>query len=234
MSREVKRVALDFDWPIGEVWKGYLSPESLDEVECVPCEGSGYSPTARWLNSTFYGGSRYDHTGWGDKVTQAEVDLLVEKGRIRPQRGEPTTAEEVNARQVHGPLVGHDAINRGIMVEWRCERLGVSDRCEHCQGHGSNERYPGQRAEAEAWQRTEPPEGEGWQFWETVSEGSPQSPVFATKDELVDWLVETGCWNQKYSREAAEAVCETGFSLGSFITVDGEVIDGVEALVRKP
>ena len=30
----------------------------------------------------------------------------------------------------------------------------------------------------------EPPTGEGWQVWETVSEGSPISPVFATPEEL--------------------------------------------------
>lgn len=29
--------------------------------------------------------------------------------------------------------------------------------------------------------------GDGWQLWETTSEGSPQSPVFATADELAEW-----------------------------------------------
>lgn len=35
----------------------------------------------------------------------------------------------------------------------------------------------------------EPPIGEGFQCWETVSEGSPCSPVFKTLEELCDWLV---------------------------------------------
>lgn len=33
----------------------------------------------------------------------------------------------------------------------------------------------------------EPPEGEGFQLWETTSEGSPSSPVFKTLEELCEW-----------------------------------------------
>lgn len=40
--------------------------------------------------------------------------------------------------------------------------------------------------------RREPPEGEGWQVWETVSEGSPISPVFATAEELARHLSTVG------------------------------------------
>lgn len=32
-----------------------------------------------------------------------------------------------------------------------------------------------------------PPAGDGYQLWETTSEGSPVSPVFATLDELCEW-----------------------------------------------
>lgn len=59
-----------------------------------------------------------------------------------------------------------------------------------------------------------------FQVWQTVSEGSPVTPPFETKEELVEYLVENGdFWDQKrwrdgdrfmqptkpgYSREAAE------------------------------
>lgn len=33
----------------------------------------------------------------------------------------------------------------------------------------------------------EVPSGEGYQLWETTSEGSPQSPVFKTLEELCEW-----------------------------------------------
>lgn len=39
----------------------------------------------------------------------------------------------------------------------------------------------------DAWEPREPPEGPGYQLWETTSEGSPQSPVFADLDELCCW-----------------------------------------------
>lgn len=34
---------------------------------------------------------------------------------------------------------------------------------------------------------TDPPSGDGFQLWETTTEGSPQSPVFATMRELSEW-----------------------------------------------
>ena len=38
----------------------------------------------------------------------------------------------------------------------------------------------------------EPPTGDGYQLWETVSEGSPVSPVFVTPEHLAQWLTEPG------------------------------------------
>jgi len=38
MGRELKRVALDFDWPLNKIWKGYVNPYYK---ECESCKGSG-------------------------------------------------------------------------------------------------------------------------------------------------------------------------------------------------
>ena len=38
----------------------------------------------------------------------------------------------------------------------------------------------------------DPPAGDGWQMWETCSDGSPISPVFNTPEELAHWLADTG------------------------------------------
>ena len=40
------------------------------------------------------------------------------------------------------------------------------------------------------WESFAPEEGEGFQLWETTSEGSPQSPVFASLEELAEWCAE--------------------------------------------
>lgn len=207
MGRETKRVPLDFDWPRGKVWQGYFMPETLIEPKCGECGGDGYSREASAIANTFYphmisSGERGDALAWHDKLGQAEVDNLIENGRLGAwvvdENGEcghmekrPRAAAEVNAAQRRGGLGSHDAINRGILVEFRCERLGIPIRCAACQGHGSVEAYPGQRAEADAWEPVEPPTGDGWQMWETTSEGSPTSPVFATPEALAEWC-ETG------------------------------------------
>ena len=73
-----------------------------------------------------------------------------------------------------------------------------------------------------------------YQMYETVSEGTPVTPVFETEDELVDYLVNVGTfWNQKYSREAAEAFVKTGWA-PSFVMLRAEsgamkFADGVTA-----
>jgi len=36
----------------------------------------------------------------------------------------------------------------------------------------------------------DPPTGEGWQLWETVSEGSPLTPVCATAEELARYCAD--------------------------------------------
>jgi len=42
---------------------------------------------------------------------------------------------------------------------------------------------------SDCW-RLDPPVGEGWQRWETTTEGSPSSPVVATAVELASWAAE--------------------------------------------
>jgi hypothetical protein len=198
MGREARRVPLDFDWPLKQTWGGYLMPDRLVEPKCRDCDGEGYSPEARAIAGTFYAhmipGDRasQDALCWSDKIGQREVDNLIARGRLRTWRdgewhSDPRTADEVNASQRGGGLDGHDAINRSFLIEYRCELLGIEMRCPSCAGEGYIEAYPGQRAESEAWESTDPPTGEGWQMWETTSEGSPISPVFATAEELAGW-----------------------------------------------
>lgn len=179
---------------------------------------------------------------WCHHLEQADVDALVEAGRLHDfthtfVRGEgwkphdPTpvvTAEMVNRWSLGG--LGHDGINQGIVVAAKCKRLGVSERCSICDGHGSLERYPGQRAEAEAWERTDPPAGDGWQLWETVSEGSPISPVFATAEELSRWLqtdYRSGLEKKPLTKEQADNFVRVGWA-PSLISDSTGVHPGIE------
>ncbi len=87
--------------------------------------------------------------------------------------------------------------------------------CSACEGEGTC--YP----------KVEIPTGEWYQYWEDISEGSPQSPPFATKEELARWLTEnerlfTG---RKQSYEAWMAFIDKGWA-PSFALARGELIAG--------
>jgi hypothetical protein len=76
-----------------------------------------------------------------------------------------------------------------------------------------------------------------YQMYETVSEGTPVSPPFATKEELVEYLVENGdFWDQRhgsggYDRKTAEAFVDEGWAPSFIRTADGRLLSGVEASV---
>ena len=75
-----------------------------------------------------------------------------------------------------------------------------------------------------------------FQAYQTVSEGTPTTPPFATREELVDYLVENGDFShqrypndfQKPSRSAATAFVNSGYA-PSMMVVGGAVLDSYEA-----
>jgi len=249
MGSELKRVPLDFDWALKEVWQGYLMPEHLQEERCLDCGGSGYSALARRLHNLWWGYDRFDPATsgriplssetpevrafaqrnldsapdfygsgggaldregrrlaslwngmWQHHLTQEEVDILVADECLHDfthtfVRGEgwvaieptPTVAaEEVNLWS----LTAMQTPGEYTLIKAKCAAAGLSDTCAICDGHGNLEKYGGQRAESAAWRHTEPPEGDGYQLWETTSEGSPTSPVFETIEELCEYAAE--------------------------------------------
>ena len=62
-----------------------------------------------------------------------------------------------------------------------------------------------------------------YQIYETVSEGTPVSPVFETKDELAAWLVTEG-----YSTRAAAAFAKDGWA-PSMAFCGGHIYKNIEA-----
>ena len=204
MGREVKRVAYDFDWPMDKVWKGFLNPHYVHYRECPFCKRTGYNVKTKQIADAFYNFEGTRDRGWHNDITQDEIDALVEAGRLKdfthdfipregwkPKDPVPTvTPEEVNAWNRKGGLLqGHDAINRSILIEARAKRLGVYGECEHCDGTGELWRTPEDKQASEDWESEGPPKGDGYQIWETVSEGSPITPVFKTPEELAQWCV---------------------------------------------
>lgn len=253
MGREIKRVALDFVFPLGETWTGYLNPHYSEHVQCPACGGDGASPAGRLLSSLWYehlhagaadilarhadtlppalvafaytvlGRSvtlaRVEHHrgGWSYHLEECDVDALLAADRLWDFTRVPRTDEqreivrakvaaggnswlptsngyrpsaaEVNAWQRRG--MGHDSINSWACIVARAKTYEVETGCPACDGNGH---VPNAELEAriEAWTRTEPPAGEGWQLWQTVSEGGPVSPVFVSPEDLARWISTPG------------------------------------------
>lgn len=70
-------------------------------------------------------------------------------------------------------------------------------------------------------------EATAFQVYQTVSEGTPLSPVFEEKEDLIDWLVNDGTWSEcdwpmnKLSRKAAERFVEAAWAPSFMISSSG-------------
>lgn len=116
--------------------------------------------------------------------------------------------------------------------------------------HESLKYYTEDGKRCEYWEYDTPPDPEyyrpDWadgeatwfQVYQTVSEGSPVSPPFATREELVEYLVAHGdSWAQSrgeggVSRKAAEAFVMGDGSVPSMIVEDGKITSGIEIAGR--
>lgn len=65
---------------------------------------------------------------------------------------------------------------------------GLPEKWGWCPVCNGEEIDPSVKEKYDNWKSYEPPTGDGYQCWETTSEGSPISPVFKTLDELCEWL----------------------------------------------
>jgi hypothetical protein len=113
------------------------------------------------------------------------------------------TSLDVNEWSRRGGL-GHDCINCAICVKTRALHLGIYGLCDVCHGHGEIWTPPEARQWAEDWDGWDPPEGDGYQLWETTSEGSPTSPVFRTLEELCFWCEENATTFGSFKATAEE------------------------------
>lgn len=270
MGREIKRVPLDFDWPLDKTWHGFFLPDRLRGIPCPDCEG-GQTHFAWWMQAMSYlmGMLAQDvreqergkpmhpwlaefpnHHGhweyliggvWGKHRDAEPEERRATQGRFvvdRPSREALTffaRLADCSEEEIGGGIFSSNDVNYAVMRKLY-ELTGVSTDCPTCEGRGDSEAYPGQRAEAEAWETFEPPEGDGYQLWETVSEGSPISPVFATPEELAHFMV-SHSWGSQTNRMAssfdvAMGFIDAGWAPSAVATAEHGVESGVEAVGR--
>lgn len=165
MGRELRRVPLDFDWPVGKTWKGYLSPDYR------PCPSdncdNGSTVAGRWFESLTHLLLMVGEAG----VNHRPLHPWLEAIPLRPAKWPGPEAAEVTGglagRAPRSPF-GHDAIDRWAATKAIYRAAGLAEdwgTCPICEGHAI---HPDDRAASEAWESTAPPEGEGFQLWETT------------------------------------------------------------------
>lgn len=184
--RIVKRVPLDFDAPLNKVWGGYLSP-TYRPCPSDDCD-NGSKLAAAWL-----GNITHLILMLGEAPSNDRLHPWLQELPLHPDK-----PPKANAAELTGGLAGraprgwgHDAIDRWTATKAIIKAAGLPEdwgTCPVCDGHAI---HPDDVEASEAWEPTDPPVGEGWQLWETTSEGSPVSPVFETAEALAQWC-ETG------------------------------------------
>jgi hypothetical protein len=148
----------------------------------------------------------------------------------------------------------HDRTFDQAAAEWKADFAAWErgDRPDYCSDGSKNLEYwewnggPPERAYYRPWKDEE---ATWFQVWETVSEGTPVTPPFATKEELVEYLISDGdFWQQKrwlsgdrfmqpekpgYSRKNAEAFVLGDGYVPSMVVIQSEgsaqILDGINA-----
>lgn len=251
MSREVRRVPIDFDWPMNKVWAGYIAPDRLKRKPCPDCE-NGWTPACEWLRTFCHrvqmlGSDLRDqqdgrqmhpyltqdpdpHTTRGQYDTStgrwAELPRI-----IRPSADIlPLLAGLTDRPQEHllHPFAGDHSYS--ILMKLVAAAGLDPDTwglCATCNGEAHLDAYDGQSADIAAWTPTDPPTGDGWQLWETVTEGSPISPVCATADELADWMSHPERGDRWVPQETAARFIANGWAPTAASSPVG-IVSGVE------
>lgn len=270
MGRELKRVPMNFNWPIGKIWGGYINPYFVQSTDCDSCGGTGNSPEYKLLKDKWYGYAPFkpedrgsipfteedvlDHakrncngrfnynkewsmkmecrrlmdlfnSSWSHHLNDDDVSALIKanrlydfthtvvpgKGWVKKDTPYIPTAREVNLWSING--LGHDGINCWAVIDAECKRLGYKTECDKCSGEGRIWPHPEIRNKYDSWNPLDPPFGDGFQLWQTTSEGSPCSPIFPSLDGLCAWCEDnaTTFGSQKADRESWKKMLDENF-----------------------
>ena len=79
MGREIKRVSINFQWPLNKTWPGYLNPWYKFSYDCETCKGNGYSKRAKELGDMWYGYAPFDPTSTGSKPFGSDHPIVRER-----------------------------------------------------------------------------------------------------------------------------------------------------------
>ena len=151
MGREVKRVALDFDWPLRKVWVGFCNPHWK---QCPDCDGSGATTASQRLgeivNLILLSGADaankschpYFNEIWALHQTMGKV----------PSPDMAALSTGLAGRSPMGRM-GHDGCDRWTATAKIVKAAGLPKSwgtCKTCKGHGID---PTAKRKYDRWSR---------------------------------------------------------------------------------
>lgn len=178
MGRELKRVPMDFDSPLNEAWEGYVNPHYRDCPDCEHGATKSGEALEHLVHLILVAGS--------DSLRGMVHPWIVDAGVSDVGDTMYELTSGLSERPCHRPL-GHDAIDRWTATKNIIKAAGLPEDWATCKTCNGDAIHPEAREAVESWEKQEPPSGDGYQLWETTSEGSPVSPVFETLDKLCEW-----------------------------------------------
>lgn len=128
----------------------------------------------------------------------------------------------------------HDRTFADAATEWKeaFAKWEAGERPDYCADESKTLEYweydggpPDDRAYYRPWKDEQ---ATWFQVWETVSEGTPVTPPFATQAELVDYLVQRGdFWDQRrgvggWDRKSAESFVSEGWAPSMIVVQSSE------------
>lgn len=216
MGREIRRVPVDFNHPI--VWRARIKRRPTFETmraEILGEQSAGVTISeTRWVHELA--------PMWGHSLTEAqrEWDAAAEKCQRDGTLERVWTQDDLDRwrreRPTHMDDIAQIERDLGKPI-W----ASVEDYCgprpsEHDGAHYQPDDWP-------------PAKERGYVVYETVSEGTPITPCFATPEGLIEWLVEKGtAWDAPMSPEIAERFVRGHGFLPSIVVANGVLRSGLE------
>jgi hypothetical protein len=236
MGRELKRVPLNFDWPKDKVWQGFLNPHYKGHCQdCDECEGSGSTSALNRLSDLV---SLLMISG--EDAKRGKCHPYLSQAPLHHTQGKVPSKEMVQLTAGlagrEPSFLGHDSCDNWRATKKIIAAAGLPEKwgyCPKCLGEGSVWDSQENKAKAENWQQEQPPTGEGYQLWETVSEGSPCSPVFDSPEGLAHWLATSPDYKGRMGNTSYDQwmkfICGDGWA-PSLVMVGGQIMSGVDAV----
>lgn len=165
MSRNVRRVPLDFDVPLNKTWKGFINPYFLECPKCM----SGYSDAYNYI--------RY-------KSVYKVLEDRVKHIKIPTEQEE--TVRAIISRLIElGDKIPSCSVDTSYLIRDLGIEYGLGDdwfTCKYCNGYNV---HPEVLHEYNSWKSTPPPEGEAYQLW--MDNEVPITPPSKTLEELAEY-----------------------------------------------